>query len=371
MKQYHELLKKILEDGTKKPAARENMPGTISLFGAQMEEFDLQKGFPILTTKKINFEHIITELLWFLRGDTNVKYLNENGCKIWNEDSYNYYKKVVINGKLSYEEYLKELSSDSGGGESVLTYELGSCGYQYGKVWRDFGGVDQIYRVIQGLKDNPESRRHIVTAMDPANDDKLALYWCHNMFQFNARPMNFQDRTVLGDHYLEYEGDFDEWLENESSEEDVIKIMDENNVPKYYLDCKMYQRSADVFLGVPYNITSYALLTHFIARIVNMEPGKYIHTFGDVHIYDNHIDQVNKILENDLKKYSRPNLVFAPRLGNLIDKFNGESKINGSPDFGYKEDFDSFIHNVEIEDIYLDDYQSYPFIKAKLSTGLK
>lgn len=362
MEQYHSLLNKIRANGTEKPAARENMPGTQSLFGCQMDDVDLQKGFPILTTKKVKFKNIVTELLWFLRGDTNIKYLNDNGFTLWNEDSYQYYKKVVYNHHLTFEEFVDK-SQNPDWEEMGSGYRTGDCGYQYGKVWRDFHGKDQISELIRGLKQNPESRRHIVTSVDAGNDDRLALYWCHSMFQFNARPISFEDRTVIGDIYLDYEGDFDEWLEKESSKEDVLKILDENNVPKYYLDCKMYQRSADVFLGVPYNIASYALLTHFIARIVNMEPGMYYHTFGDVHIYDNHRPQVKQILDNDFMKYPLPHLVFSPRLGNQIDEFNKKEPSS--------ENFSAFIQSVEIDDIYLDNYQSYPWIKAKLSTGLK
>ena len=370
MKQYHDLLEKILSDGTKKPAARENMPGTTSLFGYQMDEIDLQKGFPVLTTKKINFKNIVVELLWFLRGDTNIKYLNENGFKLWNEDAYQYYKKIVLNEHLSYEDFLEKAINPNIEDISE-NYNLGDCGFQYGKVWRDFNGKDQIDSLIENLKSNPEGRRHVITAVDPSQENNLALYWCHSLFQFNARPMSFLDRTVLGDRFIDWEGDWDEWFEENSSEEEIIKILDDNNVPKYYLDCKMYQRSADVFLGVPYNISSYALLTHLIARISNMAPGKYIHTFGDVHIYDNHLDQVNQILGNDVKKYKKPHLRLAPRLGNLIDKFNGDEGYETNKDFGYHDHFNNFIHNVEIEDIYLEDYQHFPFIKAKLSTGLK
>ena len=344
------------------------MPGTQSLFGPQIE-FDLSKGFPILTTKKIFFKHIVTELLWFLRGDTNIQYLNEHGFKMWNEDAYKYYKKTTINHDLSFDEFLEEVKNPHS--YNLHFYNIGDCGHQYGKVWRDFNGIDQIARLIRNIRSNPEGRRHLITAVDPSNDGDLALYWCHSMFQFNARPLTFNERVIIGDHFIDYDGDWDEWLKANSSEEEIIQILNKNNIPKYSLDCKMYQRSADVFLGVPYNISSYALLTFFFANILNMIPGRYIHTFGDVHIYDNHRDQVDQILRNDYNKYSLPTLEFGENFTNYVERFTGDKKINGVVDFGYYEKFGSFIHMIEPENIYLKDYQSFKFIKAKLSTGLK
>lgn len=375
MKQYHDLLDKILNEGTLKPAARENMPGTISLFGPQME-FDLNS-FPILTTKKVFFKHIVTELLWFLRGDTNVKYLIDNNCSIWNEDAYNYYKKKCVEYgsiPMEFKDFIENIKSeDPEEWNDQSIYKMGDCGHQYGKTWTDFGGVDQIQRVVNSLKHNPQSRRHIVSSVDVGNDDDLALYWCHSMFQFNARPIDFDERCMLGDNdgCIPWEGDWDDWLENNSSIEEVTKILNDNNIPEYYLDCKMYQRSADVFLGVPYNFSSYSLLTLLIAKIVNMEPGKFIHTFGDVHIYENHLNQVNEILENNTSKYKQPKLKFSDKLLDYIGRYNGDITINGTPDFGYKDNFSNFISQINPEDIYLENYKSYPSIKAKLSTGLK
>jgi len=368
MQQYHDLLKNILINGVKKPPAREGMPGSYSLFGPQIE-FDLSKGFPILTTKKIVFKHIVTELLWFLRGDTNIQYLNEHKFKMWNEDAYNYYKKTVLNWDLSFEDFIEKVKNKNYNNPHL--YDIGDCGHQYGKVWRDFGGTDQIVRVLANLKNNPEGRRHIVTAVDPGNDDDLALYWCHSMFQFNASPLSFEERSLIGDKFIPYHGDFDGWLETNSSKPEVLRMLDDNNVPKYSLDCKMYQRSADVFLGVPYNISSYSLITFLFAKILNMVPGRYIHTFGDVHIYDDHMDQVDEILGNDVNKYTLPTLEFGENFENYFRRYTGEEKVNGTVDFGYHNDFDNFIEMIEPTDISLKDYQCYKFIKAKLSTGLK
>ncbi len=386
MKQYHDLLKTILDKGSYKEPAREGMPGTTSLFGYQMR-FDLQKGFPILTTKKINFHNIVVELLWFLKGDTNIKYLIDNDCNIWNEDAYNFYIKSWGEGEgatrtywtqqninppnaLSFEDFIRiikeqpekiDIQGNSFYGNHG-PYRLGDCGFQYGKVWRDWTGIkepyslsknrgneiihiDQLSKVISNIKIKPYDRRKLITAVDPLNDTDLALYWCHSLFQFNCRKATQFERAKL---FVEAQEAIDI---NERDE-----ILDKLNAPKYFLDCHMYQRSADVFLGVPYNISSYALLTHIIARICNMVPGEYIHSFGDVHIYDNHRDQVTEILTRDVDKYRLPTLHFE------------------NPSYRHETEFidlDMFLDEIAPEYFELHNYQSYPSIKAKLSTGLK
>ena len=371
MKQYHDHLKTILESGTKKPAARKGMPGSISLFGYQ-NRYNLQDGFPILTTKEINFKNIVVELLWFLRGDTNIRYLVQNGCNIWNGDAYNYYLKHNgldpddINAKdfETFMDYVKmfDINLDD---EVLSDYTFGDCGYQYGKVWRSWEqpyssgsgnyddiGVDQIRNIIDSLKNSPEGRRHVVSAIDPIHDNDLALYWCHCLFQFNARPLNDFERTDLA-WKMGYEEEYRIAGANKGKMSDEWnQWFDEKGIPKYYLDCHLYQRSADMFLGVPYNISSYALLTNIIAGIVGMIPGEFIHTFGDSHIYDNHIDQVKEILSRDTEKYPLPNLKINVDLSTF-------EKSTGA-------DFDLMNPN----DFELENYQSYEKISAKLSTGL-
>ena len=218
MKQYLDLLKNVLDNGIKKEDR--TGVGTISLFGTQTR-YNLNEGFPLVTTKKIHLKSIIYELLWFLKGDTNVKYLQDNGVRIWNE----------------------------------WADENGDLGPVYGKQWRNFNGVDQITNVVNTLKTNPNSRRIIVSAWNPQDVDKMALPPCHTMFQFY-----------------------------------VI-----NNK----LSCQLYQRSADCFLGVPFNIASYALLTMMMAQVCNLELGDFVHTTGDTHIYLNHIDQVKLQLSRE------------------------------------------------------------------------
>jgi thymidylate synthase len=272
MKQYHDLCKHILENGVKKEDRTKT--GTISTFGYQMR-FNLADGFPLLTTKKVFLRGIIHELLWFLNGDTNIKYLQDNGVKIWNPD----YERWVNNG-----------NPDNG--------ELGPI---YGKQWRSWnnfieGQIDQISDVIEQIKTNPDSRRLIVSAWNVADIPKMALPPCHIMFQFY--------------------------------------------VANGKLSCQLYQRSGDVFLGVPFNIASYALLTMMIADQCGLKYGEFIHTLGDAHIYNNHVEQVKLQLTRDFRPL--------PTM-----------KINKAKDiFSYK-----------YEDFKLEGYDPHPGIKGDVSVG--
>ena len=365
MKQYLELLQEIKEKGTYKPAARENMPGTQSLFGHQFRH-NLQEGFPLLTTKKIYWKGVVVELLWFLRGDTNIKFLVDNGVNIWNEDSYQYYlkthKKIIDNlpvndpfvllcsKPISFEEFISYIKNnelkDLKTFESFTNYSYGDCGYQYGKVWRDWqtditveSNVDQIKNVLDSLRKNPESRRHIVTAVDPAHDNNLALYWCHAMFQFNCRPLTIDEReeasSKMGFGY--------------PSTDKRDEHFEYYKIPKYYLDCNIYVRSNDVILGAPFNIASYALLIHVFSKICNMTPGTLIYTIGDAHIYDNHKEATEEQLSRTPTKLPTLN-------------------ISDNIDWNYVKntyDFNLLNHT----DFVLENYNPQEKIKAELSTG--
>jgi thymidylate synthase len=268
MEQYHLLLKKIIAEGVDKEDRTGT--GTRSLFGYQMR-FNLQDGFPLITTKKVHLKSIIYELLWFLQGETNTRYLKENGVSIWDE------------------------WADANG-------ELGPV---YGKQWRSWQGsdgqtIDQITWLINELKRNPDSRRLIVSAWNVADLPKMALMPCHNMFQF----------------YTKTEAD-----------------------GRRSLSCQLYQRSADVFLGVPFNIASYALLTMMIAQVVDMVPGDFVHTFGDVHLYTNHFEQANLLLSR--KPFPLPEMKINPAVKDI---------------FGF-----------EYGDFQLLNYQCHPGIKAPVA----
>ncbi|WBF51771.1 thymidylate synthase [Macrococcoides canis] len=309
--EYHNLLKRILETGKDKDD-RTNT-GTLSVFGHQMR-FDLSKGFPLLTTKKVSFKLVATELIWFIRGDTNIRYLLEYNNNIWNEwaflkwiesdeytgpDMTDFGHRALRDPEFNdqYQEQLKIFK------EKILTDDqfmkrFGDLGNVYGKQWRQFETkdrvTDQLKDVIEQIKTNPHSRRHIVSAWNPGEIDSMALPPCHTMFQFYVN----------------------------------------NNK----LSCQLYQRSADVFLGVPFNIASYSLLTHLVARECGLEVGEFIHSIGDAHIYSNHIEAV----ETQLTRSSFD----APKI-----------QINTDKD----------IFNIEYEDIEIIDYTAHPAIKAPIA----
>jgi thymidylate synthase len=251
LRQYLDLLARIRSEGLRKDDRTGT--GALSLFGAQMR-FDLSDGFPLMTTKKLHVKSIVHELLWFLQGSTNVRYLQEHGVRIWDE----------------------------------WADESGELGPVYGRQWRswptaDGGAVDQIARLVEGIKRDPNSRRHIVSAWNVGELDKMALPPCHCLFQF-----------YVGDGRL---------------------------------SCQLYQRSADVFLGVPFNIASYALLTEMLAQVTGLKPGDFVHTFGDVHLYLNHLDQADEQLSRDPR--ALPRLEINPEVTSLFDFAYEDFKLVG------------------------------------------
>lgn len=359
--QYLELLRTIKEKGTYKAAARENMPGTYSLFGYQIRH-DLSTGFPLLTTKKVYWKGVVTELLWFLKGLTNIKFLIENGSNFWNEDAYNFYLKnckLTNQNPVSFDDFieivrrendLKSLSRE----HFTNGYVFGDTGHQYGKLWRAWekstgsmyvGEIDQVAELIKGLKENPMGRRHIITAWNPATLDKMALPACHLLVQFNCRPIYYF--TGFYETKEDFEKNNREFWENNP------------NKPRYYLDCKFIMRSTDVFLGLPFNIASYALLTHIIGKICNMLPGDLIIDLGDAHIYENHMSAVNEQLTREPRPL--PILAMADAPGEVV-RYPYETAIY---------DFNLFISKVRPSDFRLEGYNPHPVIAAELSTGMK
>lgn len=271
MQQFKDLYRHILKYGERK----ENRTGvdTIGVFGTQMR-FDLTKGFPLCTAKFVPFKLVLSELLWFLRGDQDQPgshdFLLERNNKIW-------------------QEWVKE---------------DGSFGPIYGVNWRrwpkaDGGHIDQLANAIQTLKDNPHSRRIIVTAWNPDTIAGCALPPCHALFQFNTRVIPVAARQVLVSRDEKLREQYLKAREDQALDDETQhRLLDELNVPKYYLDCQLYQRSCDTFLGVPFNVASYSLLTHMVAYLVGMVPGEFVWTGGDTHIYANHVEQVNQYLAN-------------------------------------------------------------------------
>ena len=287
MKQYLDLCKLILEKGSKKEDRTGT--GTISYFGYQMR-FDLEEGFPLLTTKKVHLKSIIHELLWFISGSTNIKYLVDNDVKIWNEWPYEIYKKSAEFKGEDLDTFVAKIKEDD-----EFAKKWGNLGPVYGKQWRDFEGVDQLAKLIDDINNNPSSRRLIISAWNPKEVDKMALPPCHSFMQFYV---------------------------NDGK-----------------LSCQLYQRSADVFLGVPFNIASYALFTMMIAQVCNLKPGVFVHTLGDAHIYLNHLEQINLQLERTPR--SLPKMIINPNVKSIFD-------------FKY-------------EDFELVDYNPYPRIKGKVA----
>ena len=263
MKQYLDLMQKVLDEGQEK--SDRTGTGTLSIFGHQMK-FDLSKGFPLVTTKKVHLKSIIHELIWSLQGSTNISYLKENGVSIWDE----------------------------------WADENGDLGPVYGAQWRSWpdgnnGTIDQIENLINGINNNPDSRRHIVSAWNPALVDEMALPPCHSLFQFY--------------------------------------------VANGELSCQLYQRSADIFLGVPFNIASYALLTHMIAQVCNLKAGKFVHTLGDAHLYINHLEQAKLQLSREVM--GLPELKLSSNVNNIFD--------------------------FKFEDIEIVNYESHPAISAPIA----
>ena len=296
MKQYLDLLRTIRDNGVVR--GDRTGTGTKGIFGYQMR-FNLADGFPLLTTKKVFLKGVIHELLWFLRGDTNIKYLVDNGVHIWDSDAFRYYNELCVkHGVLPVD--LETFLSAAGVESPIEGYRFGDLNHVYGYQWRSWPKasgevVDQIQNVINTLKTNPTSRRMIVSAWNVADVEDMALPPCHTMFQFF--------------------------------------------VAEGKLSCQLYQRSADTFLGVPFNIASYALLTMMIAKECGLEVGDFVHTLGDAHLYLNHLEQADEQLQREPRKL--PTMRLSPDVKSIFD---------------YK-----------YEDFTLEGYDPYPVIKAPLS----
>jgi len=283
VKQYLDLCRTILEKGTKK--GDRTGTGTISYFGYQMR-FDLSEGFPLLTTKRVHLKSIIHELLWFINGDTNIKYLVDNDVRIWNDWPYAEYQKSSEFKGETIEEFAQKIKDSD-----EFAKKWGNCGPIYGKQWRNFGGVDQLENLIHDIKTNPNSRRLIISAWNPTEVQSMVLPPCHCFMQFYV---------------------------NDGK-----------------LSCQLYQRSADVFLGVPFNIASYALFTMMIAQVCDLKPGVFVHTLGDAHIYNNLLDQVNLQLTREPREL--PTMKINPNVKSIYDfKYEDFELLNYNPHKGIK-----------------------------------
>lgn len=370
--QYLNLVNEILEKGVEKDTRAGK---TLSLFGKQLR-FNLKEGLPMLTTKKMFAKGVIHELLWFLKGDTNIKYLVDNGVHIWDDDAYRYYltlvdkhneatqtepeydwfKRTAIT-KLSKEEFIEKVKEGAKAWIIVdkkayimsslpnafeYEYQFGDLGPVYGHQWRNWNGIDQVKELIGKLRNNPDDRRLMISAWNVAAIPDMALPPCHYSCQFYTKEMTFKERKQWAiDNKIKFEH-YDCY--SNPSDEEIVEMFDKAGVPQRKLSCMWNQRSVDCGLGWSFNLLSYSILTHMIAQCVNMDVDEVIFSGGDVHVYKNHIEPLKEQLSRNPHLYALPTLKLNPNI----------TEIN---DFTY-------------EDIKIVGYESYPTIKMPLSVGL-
>jgi thymidylate synthase len=376
-KQYTDLLQDILDNGVTKQDRTGT--GTISVFGRQIRH-DMKDGFPLLTTKKMPFKTIVTELLWFLRGDTNIKFLVDNNCHIWDGDCYKSYKQSILESFdrlsndpvidamppriLTQEEFTNKIKTDD-----EFAKKWGELGPVYGKQWRKWGydsdkwredynklqfgskeeiehlskkGIDQITNLINDLKTNPDSRRLMVNAWNVGELDQMVLPPCHYGFQVYTRELSLDDRKDIWN-----KNNFSQDMSWHNMEEhDIMDLLNDNDIPKRAISLMFNMRSNDVPLGLPFNISSYGLLLEIIGKMVNMIPDELITNLGDAHIYKNQVDGVKEQLTR--KPFELPKLVMS-------------NQIN------FNESVAEFLNSCLITDFIVENYQSHPTIKMPLS----
>jgi|694.fasta_scaffold00083_106 thymidylate synthase len=407
---YQELLQDILDNGSTK--SDRTGTGTISVFGRQIRH-KMSEGFPLLTTKKMAWKTMVTELLWFLRGDTNIKYLVDNGCHIWDGDAYKFFKnsfpikksnppKDYINEDgqlLTQEEFINKIKTDD-----EFAKKWGELGPIYGKQWRGWTSTkavefdedtfvpikyedvrvnDQIQNLINDLKTNPDSRRLMVNAWNVGELDQMVLPPCHYGFQVYTRELSLEERTKLLVNKSDNKKDFYDRngrliVEDES-------VLNDSNIPKRTISLMWNQRSVDTFLGLPFNIASYGLLLEIIAKEVNMVPDELVGNLGDVHLYSNHIEQAKEQIGRDLTEDERYELVTQQmsKLRAITDedyiKYNIPNRTREPyplPFLKHMKTYEfykslsedhSLFHHLNPTDFMVENYQSHPSIKAPLS----
>ena len=365
-KDYQEVLRDILDSGVQK--GDRTGTGTISVFGRQIRH-NMNQGFPLLTTKKMYWKGIVTELLWFLRGDTNIKYLVDNGCNIWNGDAFNNYQLLMIGNEpkkiLPMADFIDKIKTDD-----KFAAKWGDLGPIYGKQWRSWEvkttrdekivepdvytkEIDQIQNLINELKTNPDSRRLMVSAWNVGELNQMTLPPCHYGFQVYTRELSFHERWSL---YSDkpYDG-------NGLGMINTLDFLDDNEIPKRAISLMWNQRSVDTFLGLPFNIASYGLLLEIIAKLVNMVPDELIGNLGDVHLYKNHIEQAKEQLTREPMKL--PTLNINTEFWNTESGECGAGPLDTNINYFTNDNFCKCL----LEDIQLANYESHPTIKAPLN----
>jgi thymidylate synthase len=383
--QYQVLLQDILDNGVSKQDRTGT--GTISVFGRQIRH-KMSEGFPLLTTKKMHFKSIVTELLWFLRGGTNIKYLVDNGCHIWDGDAYKNYlkwfdrqsksfrKQGIVRNPWTKEEYIEQIKLGN------VDTDLSELGPIYGKQWRswkkndsfiveddvwknnegwcslkDFNKdelyIDQIANLINDLKTNPDSRRLMVNAWNVGELDQMVLPPCHYGFQVYTRELSLEERVEIARKTLSKETFYEYGNLSPFTTPIITYWLNQHNIPKRAISLMWNQRSVDTFLGLPFNIASYGLLLEIIAKEVNMVPEELIGNLGDTHLYSNHIEQAKEQINRE--SYQLPTLKFS-------DWF-----VNANKEGHSSTVFDDWINSLKPNDFSVERYQSHPAIKAPLS----
>jgi thymidylate synthase len=372
MQQYLDLLQNILDKGREKESGRANMPNTFGVSRGTILMENVEENFPLLTTKKMYLKGIIHELLWFLRGETNIKYLVDKNVNIWNKDAYRWYLKYCEDNKievyfdtierfvmfieaikgtwydsmntmhydLHHVDQIDGILSNHLSQLSAVDYIVGDLGKVYGHQWRNQNGVDQILDIIMELKTNPYGRYKILDSWNKRDFPEMALPPCHLLYQFIVRPMTVQERCEI---YFKKQGYYP-YGDDENKEAQLNCSL--VNIPRYYLDLNMYQRSCDTLLGVPFNIASMSILLMIMAKVSNMVAGDAFWIGGDTHIYIDHIPMVKEQLTRE--PYPLSKLIIKKELNILYD-----------------------ILTLKIDDFELLGYESHPAIKAELFTGLK
>jgi thymidylate synthase len=410
-KTYTDLLKDILENGTQK--GDRTGTGTISVFGRQIRH-KMSEGFPLLTTKKMYFKGIVTELLWFLRGDTNIKYLVDNNCHIWDGDAYKKYHTTWemdtygVLDALSQEGFINKIKTNR-----MFAFEWGELGPIYGAQWRRWfpGGIDQIANLIHDLKTNPDSRRLMVNAWNVGELDSMVLPPCHYGFQVYTRELSETDGLKKINLVVKYKGNNCKIINCHNANPELLTLetpegeriiyenqldepIDYSKFPTRAISLSWNQRSVDTFLGLPFNIASYGLLLEIIAKAVNMVPDELIGNLGDVHLYSNHIEQAKEQIGIELTDEDRYNIWFNNNYETGMEKFFDPNNLPNFEDSYYEptpnrtrepyplpklvfgktyeffkslgEDL-SLITHLDSSDFEIEGYQSHPVIKAPLS----
>jgi thymidylate synthase len=380
-KQYTNLLQDILDNGVTKQDRTGT--GTISVFGRQIRH-KMSDGFPLLTTKKMAWKQIITELLWFLRGDTNIKFLVDNDCHIWDGDAYkNYERRWETEGKFlspPVNKFTKEELINGIKTNPMVAKELGELGPIYGKQWRNWGRkgkyvvnedlkfsngtfseIDQIANLINELKTNPDSRRLMVNAWNVGELDQMVLPPCHYGFQVYTRELSFNERHLL---YCKSFENTNDTHKGSSNTDKMTEYHNNRNIPTRAISLMWNQRSVDSFLGLPFNIASYGLLLEIIAKTVNMVPDELIGNLGDVHLYSNHVEQAKEQIGRE--PFELPTLNINTEFWPYEGGSCGEGLLDAIMVFeAFKND--NFCKCLLEEDIQLSNYQSHSSIKAPLS----